>query len=457
MTYQSSLRKYSTKEHQRNRCDSINNQIDSPLIKKKNNCVKKKSSMNGPLLLLILIFGSIATPVYSQQERRLVSLQNSDFFRRHDRRGRRLRGLKNDDDNKDNDKNGGDKEEKGDKNKTEEPTTSQPTRSPTRAPIASPSFHPSLSVSPSLEPSSKPTLVPSVDNVNMALEDSTINLGFSILFNSSDVTNIDIIKQENFPLTIASTLLRMFCIIKIPVELKVGNQDGFIQYGPCLSDGDGNNAEIYAYLPIPISRRRKLDIVDVQQDMGNYMEDKWLTVTRKVLDGNAIPYVEILVKYVLLKGGDKNSKALQDLMQSTLDDNIDKPEYLRKDVVGIQEIALVGNERASFNQFFSNGLMTPELLKRDLSPMHGIRVVGLIMLATVILTFIVIIKSAQRRHLRKEWDAMNMDKGKGGLGTQEGLDFMLDTGRNFDGIAEEDDVDIVINKSEKSKRGGRFA
>ena len=73
--------------------------------------------MRGPLLLLIVIFGSIATPVYSQQERRLISLQNSQFFSRHDRRGRRLRYLKNEGDNnkdkdKDNDKKKKDEEKK---------------------------------------------------------------------------------------------------------------------------------------------------------------------------------------------------------------------------------------------------------------------------------------------------------------------------------------------------------
>merc|ERR1712238_454017 len=103
------------------RCDSINNQIDSPLIKKNNTCVNKKPSTRGPLLLLILIFGSIATPVYSQQERRLISLQNSQFISRHDRRGRRLRYLKKEEDNnKDNDKNDKKKKDEDNKKKDEE-------------------------------------------------------------------------------------------------------------------------------------------------------------------------------------------------------------------------------------------------------------------------------------------------------------------------------------------------
>jgi len=248
----------------------------------------------------------------------------------------------------------------------------------------------------------------------------------------------------------------MFCEKNTPIQLFVGSIDsnGLSRFGPCpYSDTD---AEIYVYSPSQVADRRKLEIVDVQEGMGTYMDEKWLNSTRKQLDGNEIPYVEIIVTYVVLKLNDMNSGELELVMQEILNDNID--EYLETNIVGIQEIAAVGNERASFQQFFSNKLMTPEELKRDLSPMHGIRVVGIIMLASVILTFIVIIKSAQRRHVRKEWDAMNMDKGKGGLGTQEGLDFMLETGRNFDGITEENDVEVVINKKscEPSKRGVGF-
>jgi len=419
------------------------------------------------LILTIVIFSCTVTSVYSQQERRIASVQYSEFFRRHNRRRHRRRGLeKKEGDDKQDDKeikiidNKPEKEPKETKKPKQKRTINPSSAKMTTHPTLTKSFHPSslptldnpssipsidTSLTPSFHPSSTtlflhPHSVPTIVNpsssstpetLNMSSPNSTIKIGFSILFNNSYITSNDQIDQLNYEQNIASSLLKMFCENDTPVQFFIGsiNSDSTKKY-PCQTDSS-STTKIFAYSKDQPIEIRKLERVK-QERLGTYMSDKWLDVTKKDLTRGSITYFEVFVTYVVLERGDIRIDYLENVMQRILNENINT--YLILD--GVEEFAPVGNERQTFRSNIQRLFKLKEL-DMGSSPMNGLQLVGIILMISVIMSYIVIVKTAQNRHSRKVWDAINRKEDRGGLGTPEGLDIILESGRNFKGIIEE--------------------
>ena len=79
------------------------------------------------------------------------------------------------------------------------------------------------------------------------------------------------------------------------------------------------------------------------------------------------------------------------------------------------------------------------------APLHGLRVSGMIMLATTTVMTILFMRLAHRRKKEREWDEEFKTLSSGGLVTEEGLEYMLDVGRSNPSMqaskAEDDDPD----------------
>lgn len=64
------------------------------------------------------------------------------------------------------------------------------------------------------------------------------------------------------------------------------------------------------------------------------------------------------------------------------------------------------------------------------APLHGLRIAGIALLIVSFVVTLFITNLANKRRIEKEWDAEFKERGKGGLVTEEGLDYMLEAGRH---------------------------
>jgi len=86
-------------------------------------------------------------------------------------------------------------------------------------------------------------------------------------------------------------------------------------------------------------------------------------------------------------------------------------------------VAVVGTEETAFALSKYETPLDPPML-------HSLRLAGIILLCTVLLIAGFFVKVAGARKREREWDLEFMERGKGGLVTEEGLDYMLEVGRS---------------------------
>lgn len=65
----------------------------------------------------------------------------------------------------------------------------------------------------------------------------------------------------------------------------------------------------------------------------------------------------------------------------------------------------------------------------DPAPLHALRVVGVLLLIATCGTCLLLVKKSSKRRMEREWDVEYKERGRGGLVTEEGLDYMLEVGR----------------------------
>ena len=96
-------------------------------------------------------------------------------------------------------------------------------------------------------------------------------------------------------------------------------------------------------------------------------------------------------------------------------------------------LAVVGKEDQTWNE---DNPTAPPLTVEELpesivpAPLHGLRIAGFIMLVLSVGFWLLLIHMSGVRKKEREWDEEFRERGRGGLGTEEGLDYMLEVGRN---------------------------
>mmetsp|Transcript_27894 Transcript_27894/g.42515 ORF Transcript_27894/g.42515 Transcript_27894/m.42515 type:complete len:444 (+) Transcript_27894:203-1534(+) len=104
-------------------------------------------------------------------------------------------------------------------------------------------------------------------------------------------------------------------------------------------------------------------------------------------------------------------------------------------------ISLQGQEYAAFMATADNNILSADNNSTDddyldlwqpLEPIlwSPMRILGISMLTVTTLLWIWVVRLSKQRRMEREWDAEFQERGKGGLVTEEGLDFMLAAGRH---------------------------
>lgn len=120
---------------------------------------------------------------------------------------------------------------------------------------------------------------------------------------------------------------------------------------------------------------------------------------------------------------DNALQTMQSVAQVALNVRINNGDFDERLGNGVQT-AVVGTEVAAWTEELE-GYYDP----LDPAPLHALRVAGIILFlfSTAVTCFISHL--AKQRRIEREWDAEYKERGKGGLVTEEGLDYMLEASR----------------------------
>lgn len=117
---------------------------------------------------------------------------------------------------------------------------------------------------------------------------------------------------------------------------------------------------------------------------------------------------------------------MQSVAQTALVDRIEDGDFDRRIGNGARS-AVVGREIETWTEEPDTGYYEP------LQPaaLHSLRVAGMILFLVALLVTCFITNLAKKRRIEREWDAEFRQRGKGGLVTEEGVNYMLEAGRTL--------------------------
>ena len=140
-------------------------------------------------------------------------------------------------------------------------------------------------------------------------------------------------------------------------------------------------------------------------------------------------YTEWVVMYPVLHLGNtyKNMsdedavQAIQFDAQSALSVRLKDGDFDER-IDNLGQASVVGHEHAIWTQ--------PYFAPLQPAPLHHLRMAGIVLFLISFVATCLVTNLAKQRRIEREWDAEFKERGKGGLVTEEGLDFMLEAGRS---------------------------
>ena len=148
-------------------------------------------------------------------------------------------------------------------------------------------------------------------------------------------------------------------------------------------------------------------------------------------------YLVMNIGPVYVDMAQENSGTALDMMESVVQLAIDVrinagdfDDWLSSQAV---QTSVVGKEVDTWtkdpNSANNNQAVVVASLGLDPGPLHSLRVGGIALLILTLLFWVLLCRRSAERRKEREWDLVYKVRGRGGLGTEEGLDFMLQVGR----------------------------
>ena len=148
-------------------------------------------------------------------------------------------------------------------------------------------------------------------------------------------------------------------------------------------------------------------------------------------------YLVMNIGPVYVDMAQENSGTALDMMESVVQLAIDVrinagdfDDWLSSQAV---QTSVVGKEVDTWtkdpNSANNNQVVVVASLGLDPGPLHSLRVGGIALLILTLLFWVLLCRRSAERRKEREWDLVYKVRGRGGLGTEEGLDFMLQVGR----------------------------
>lgn len=239
-----------------------------------------------------------------------------------------------------------------------------------------------------------------------------VNLTFSLL--ADDVTAASVRRGQNQTVVtkITNALLYVLCEDTDFVLLDNDNGDSCTAtMGRRMRELQDNGLAIAKYTGESIIRPEQVEVVVEDRSRQGFNFTGWLV---------KYPLLHVGVKYKDMSDDDA-LQAVQSVAQSALAIRLEDGDFDKR-IDNIGQTATVGQEHATWTQPYYEPL--------EPTPLHPLRVAGIaLFLVAFALTFFVSTLAKQRR-IEREWDAEFKERGMGGLVTEEGLDLMLEAGRN---------------------------
>jgi hypothetical protein len=239
-----------------------------------------------------------------------------------------------------------------------------------------------------------------------------VNLTFSLLADHVTAASVRRGRNQTLVNKITNALLYILCEDTDFVLLDDDNGDSCAtRLGRRMRELQDNGLAIAKYTGESIIRPEQAEIVVKDRSQRGFNFTAWFV---------KYPLLHVGIKYQDMSDNDA-LEAVQAVAQSALDIRLEDGDFDNR-IDNIGQTSTVGQEHATWTQPYYEPLQP--------TPLHPLRVAGIaLFLVAFALTFFVSTLAKQRR-IEREWDAEFQERGMGGLVTEEGLNLMLEAGRN---------------------------
>jgi len=287
--------------------------------------------------------------------------------------------------------------------------TAAPSEQPTAIPTALPSVRPTAlpTFAPTKTPTSTPTLRPSLSQQPSIFDvRGYVPISFSLFNKYSDDTTVS-------KVLILDAIVNILCA---DTEFAFYDRDDLI----CPSQ-DVAISELGKYSQLRVDQTA---VTFEFQAYSNIRFSKWMLLFPVTQIGELFQMEpEDALRLVQVEAQASITRKIQD---GTMDSMLN------------ETFAVVGLEKATWsldtNQNSINPILSleesPRWIPLELRKMPPLRIIGIVMFLLTSFVAWMIVHYATKSRMQREWDAEFKDRGKGGLVTEEGVDYMLDMGRH---------------------------